>query len=99
MPENRGSTVQEQTARMVPETEATPYERTLFAFGPRYLITEAWLTNTPIAPAMKNAGTRHRSTCSRAYHFTSSNASRSALSNRGTPTGSQAGAANGPRRV
>ena len=31
---------------------------------------------------MKNAGTRHSSTCSRAYHLTSSSASFTALSNR-----------------
>ena len=29
-------------------------------------MTDAWLTNTEMAPAMKNAGTRHSSTCSRA---------------------------------
>src|SRR4030042_5002746 len=97
MPENRGRTVHEQTARMVPDTDATPYASALFALGPRYFLTEAWLTNTPIAPAMKNAGTRHSSTCSRAYHFTSSNASRSALSNRGTPSGSQYAAAKSAR--
>ena len=69
MPANSGRTVQEQTARIVPDTLATPYASTLFALAPRYFITDASLTNTPMAPAMKNAGIRHSSTCSRAYHF------------------------------
>jgi len=33
-------------------------------------MTAAWDTNTPMAPAMKNAGTRHSSTCSWAYQRT-----------------------------
>ena len=52
-------------------------------------MTAAWLTKLAMAPAMKNAGTRHSSTCSRAYHLVSANASVTAPSNLGTPTGSQ----------
>jgi len=33
-------------------------------------MTEAWLKKTEMAPAMKKAGTRQSSTCSRAYHCT-----------------------------
>src|SRR4030042_4239655 len=76
MPMNKGRTVQEHTARMVPETEATPYERILFAFAPKYFITEALLTKTHIAPAMKKAGTRQSNTCSRAYHLVNASASK-----------------------
>jgi hypothetical protein len=50
-------------------------------------MTDARLMKTPMAPAMKNAGTRHRKTCSRAYHLTNSNASVTALSKRGIRTG------------
>ncbi len=53
IPANRGSTVQEHTARMVPETEATQYDKILFAWGPKYFKTDAWDTNTAIAPAIK----------------------------------------------
>ena len=63
---------------MVPETDATEYDSHFEAFGPKYFITAVWLTNTPMAPAMKNAGTRQRRTCSRAYHLASLNASISA---------------------
>ena len=45
---------------MVPETDATEYDSHFEAFGPKYFITAVWLTNTPMAPAMKNAGTRQR---------------------------------------
>ena len=79
MPMNRGRIVQEHTARIVPETEATPYERILFAFAPKYFITEALLTKTDMAPAMKKAGIRQRRTCSRAYHLTNARASKIAL--------------------
>ena len=51
---------------MLPETEATPYATGRGALAPRYRSTAPWLTNCPIAPAMKNAGTRHSSTCCRA---------------------------------
>lgn len=79
IPKNRGRTVHEHTAKIVPETEATPYERTLFAFAPKYFITEDLLTKTDIAPAMKRAGTRQSRTCSRAYHFVNARASKIAL--------------------
>ena len=59
--------VQEQTARIVPDTEATLYERNFFAFGPKYLRTAPCDTKTAIAPAMKNAGTRQVSTCADKY--------------------------------
>jgi hypothetical protein len=61
-----GSTVQEQTARMEPETDATEYERIFLACAPKYLMTEAFLMNTEMAPAIKKAGIRQSSTCSRA---------------------------------
>lgn len=43
---------------------------------------------------MKKAGTKHNNTCSRAYHRIKANASCTAASKRGTPTGSQKHAAN-----
>ena len=49
----------------------------------------AWLTKTPMAPAIKNAGTRQRRTCSRAYQRLSWSDSMSALMNRSCPIGSQ----------
>jgi hypothetical protein len=52
-------------------------------------MTAAWLTKTPIAPAMKKAGIRQRSTCSRAYHLTRWRDSVIAPSKRALPTGSQ----------
>src|SRR4030043_1035653 len=70
--ENNGKIVHEQTARIEPETEATEYSTHFFAWAPKYLITDAWLTKTEITPAIKNAGRRHKITCSRAYHFTRS---------------------------
>ena len=57
------------------------------AVGPRYFITALWLTNTAIAPAMKNAGTRHRRKCSCAYHLVSAIASKTDRSNRDQPSG------------
>lgn len=66
MPAKRGSTVQEQTASMVPETDATEYATHFLAEAPRYFITDCWLTKTEMAPAMKKAGMRQNSTCSRA---------------------------------
>jgi hypothetical protein len=82
MPINKGRIVHEQTARIDPDTEATEYERNLFALAPKYLITEAWLTNTTIAPAMKKAGMRQSRTCSCAYHFVNARDSFIALVNR-----------------
>ncbi|OPZ05954.1 MAG: Na(+)-translocating NADH-quinone reductase subunit F [Alphaproteobacteria bacterium ADurb.BinA305] len=74
--------MQEQTARMVPETDATEYDSHFDALGPKYVITAAWLTKTPMAPAMKKAGTRHSSTCSRAYQRARCRASETAPVNR-----------------
>jgi len=37
--------------------------------APKYFRTAAWDTKTPMAPAMKNAGTRHVRTCSLAYSW------------------------------
>ena len=87
MPVKSGRIVQEHTARILPDTAATPYASTFFALGPKYFITAAWLTKTPIAPAMKNAGIRHSNTCSRAYHRTRCAASSTARSNRAAPAG------------
>jgi hypothetical protein len=67
MPPNKGRTVQEQTARIVPETEATLYERSFFAFGPKYFNTAVCEIKTAMAPAMKNAGTRQVNTCADKY--------------------------------
>jgi hypothetical protein len=50
--------VHEQTARIVPETEATEYERILLVVAPKYLRMDAWETNTAMAPAIKKAGIR-----------------------------------------
>ena len=50
-------------------------------------MTASCLTNTPIAPAIKNAGTRQSSTCSCAYHFARYRASNTELSKRVVPTG------------
>lgn len=78
---NKGRIVQEHTARMEPDTEATEYDRNLFALAPKYFITDALLTKTTIAPAMKKAGTRQSRTCSRAYHLVRASASIRALLN------------------
>jgi hypothetical protein len=43
--------------------------------------------NTAMAPAMKKAGTRQRTTCSRAYQLSNASPSRMALSKRAAPTG------------
>ena len=67
MPPNKGRTVHEQTARIVPETEATLYERIFLACGPKYFNTDACETKTAMAPAMKKAGTRQASTCADKY--------------------------------
>jgi hypothetical protein len=53
MPANKGNTVQEQTARIPPETDATPYARKRFALLPRYFRTVSCFTNTLIAPEIK----------------------------------------------
>jgi hypothetical protein len=42
-----------QTGSIVPETEAIPEGKALLALGPRYFMTEASVTNTAIALAMK----------------------------------------------
>lgn len=87
MPMNKGRIVQEHTARIEPETEATEYDRNLFALAPKYFITEALLTKTTIAPAIKKAGTRQSRTCSRAYHLVKASASIIALLNPVCSTG------------
>ncbi len=72
---NRGSMVHEHTASIEPDTEATEYERNLFALAPKYFITEAWLTKTTMAPAIKKAGMRQKRRCSLAYHLVNASAS------------------------
>ena len=57
-------------------------------------MTEAWLTKTLIAPAMKKAGTRQRSTWSRAYSCSIANDSRSAPRTRRLSIGRKRAAAN-----
>ncbi len=79
---------------MVPETAATVYASHFFAFAPKYLRTEPWLTNTDITPAMKNAGSRHKTTCSRAYHFTRSRVAAIAVVNLVLSIGRKNAAAN-----
>src|SRR4030065_1501132 len=79
--EKSGRIVHEQTASIVPETEATVYATHFFAWAPKYFNTDAWLTKTEITPAIKNAGRRHRITCSRAYHFTRSSVATIAVLN------------------
>jgi hypothetical protein len=87
MLENKGSTVHEHTARIVPETAATVYAIHFLACAPKYFNTEAWLTKTEITPAMKNAGRRHNIKCSRAYHFTRSSVAAIALLKRALSIG------------
>lgn len=67
MLENNGKMVQLHTTRIVPETEAIRYATHFLAPAPKYFMMELWLTNTLITPAMKKAGNRHSTTCSRAY--------------------------------
>jgi hypothetical protein len=67
MPANIGSTVQLQTARMVPETEDTLYDSHLFASAPKYFSTACFDNSAAIAPAMKKAGTKHVRTWSERY--------------------------------
>jgi hypothetical protein len=67
MPANIGSTVQLQTARIVPEQDATLYESHFFAFAPKYLSITSFDKSAAIAPAMKNAGTKQVSTWSERY--------------------------------
>ena len=54
----RGNIVQEQTARIEPDTEATRYDNHFFALTPKYFITADWLMNTAITPAIKKADIR-----------------------------------------
>ncbi len=61
--------MQEHTAKTVPETEATEYERIFFAVAPKYLSTDAWDTKTAMAPAIKKAGIRQVKTCFLAYSW------------------------------
>jgi hypothetical protein len=94
MPENRGSTVQEQTARMVPDTAATGYATHFDALAPRYFMTDAWRTKTLMAPAMKSACTRHSSTWARAYSCSMAKDSFQDACTRGLSTGRNHAAAN-----
>jgi hypothetical protein len=55
MPEKRGRTVHEHTARTEPDTDPTPYASIFIGVGPRYFITASCFTNTPIAPAIKKS--------------------------------------------
>ena len=57
----------EQTARIDPDTEATLYERSFLAWGPKYFRTAAWETKTAMAPAMKKAGIRQVRTWAERY--------------------------------
>jgi hypothetical protein len=82
MLENKGRIVQEHTASMVPDTEATEYATHFFAWAPKYFNTAPWLTNTEMTPAMKKAGNKHRITCSRAYHLVRSRVATMASLNR-----------------
>ena len=67
---------------MPPDTAATVYYSHFLALAPKYFNTETWLTNTAITPAMKNAGNRHSTTCSRAYHWARSSVAFIAVVNR-----------------
>ena len=46
-------------------------------------MTAPWLTNTEMVPAMKKAGSRHRMTCSCAYHWARSRVASMAVRKRG----------------
>ena len=67
IPAKRGSIVQEHTASIAPETDATPYASHFFALGPKYFKIAPFDTNRAIAPAIKKAGTRHVRTCADKY--------------------------------
>src|SRR5512134_1249673 len=77
---------------MVPEIEAMPYATTLLAPAPSRRMTAAWLMKTAIAPAISSAGNRHETTCSRAYHCNSANASCREFPKRGASNGIQSDA-------
>ena len=57
-------------------------------------MTAPWLMKTAIAPAISSAGNRHETTCSRAYHCSSANASCSEFSKRGASNGIHSAAMN-----
>jgi hypothetical protein len=63
IPAKSGKIVQLQTASKVPEIDAMLYETIFLVLLLKYFITDCLETNTATAPAMKNAGTRHASTC------------------------------------
>jgi hypothetical protein len=50
-------------------------------------MTDAWLTKTDIAPAIKKAGIRQRKTCSLAYHRTKANDSKTGFLRGNNSTG------------
>ena len=59
IPAKSGKTVQLHTASMVPDTAATEYEIYFGASAPKNFNTDSLENNEAIAPAKKNAGTKH----------------------------------------
>ena len=55
--------VHEHTASTEPASAAAGYDRNFGVPRPRKRVTVCFGINAVIAPAMKNAGTRHSSTC------------------------------------
>lgn len=68
MPANIGNTLHEHTARMQPETDATPYATIGFARAPRYRRTGSLRQERNDRPAINIAGTTQASVWFRAYH-------------------------------
>jgi hypothetical protein len=62
IPANNGNTVQLHTASMVPDTAATEYEIYFGASAPKSFNTDSLENSDAIAPAKKNAGTKHMRT-------------------------------------
>jgi hypothetical protein len=67
MPANSGSTVQLQTASIMPLMAATGYVIYFGESAPKYLSTDSFGKREAMAPAKKKAGTRHKSTCRAKY--------------------------------
>jgi len=75
IPAKSGRTVQEQTARIDPLTEAIRYAQNFPNDPDRILMTELEEIMLVIPPAIKRAGTRHVRMCNLAYSLSILNAS------------------------
>jgi hypothetical protein len=63
MPANKGTMVQEHTASSEPAAAAAGYDTCAGVLRPSQRVMLALGISAAIAPAMKNAGNRHKSTC------------------------------------